>query len=487
MFNLFLIIIFMFSLLMTFTKFLTSKDKIHMVCNILSIIGFSTALIIFSLSFFKKNSSTFHNILLGSNSYSIIPVIDSSTTLISTIAIVLGLLTSIYSFKYMEKDAGIPLYYSLLFLNVTGIIGLASSYDFFTLFVFWELMCTSSYMLVAFRRKVSESIEAGVKYTIMSSVGSVTVLFGLSLIYTVTGTLNFQGVFSALETISLNPLIHVALVFLLVGFGVKTALFPLHTWLPDAYMAAPSSISAFMSGIVTVSGLYAMIRSLSVLGYALDIHFLQVISILSVMNMFFGNIAALLQDDLKRMLAYSSIAHVGYMLIGVSVWTLPGITATLLHLFNHAFIKSVAFFCAGAITIRLGTRKLAEMYGVGRVMPLTASALIVSSLSSIGMPPLNGFISKLYLFLTSMDSGMFWLGLLLVINSAISAGYYLRIIRVLLAPTSKNMETVKEAPIQIIIPIYVGTALTVFFGIYPDPALGLAQSVASYILSLGEG
>lgn len=411
----------------------------------------------------------------------------SSETLISTVALCLGLLTSIYSLKYMEKDAGLPLYYSLLFLNTAGIIGLAFSYDFFTLFVFWELMCISSYMLVAFRKNEPESIEAGIKYTIMSSAGSITILFGLTLIYAVTGTLNFQDVVSALKSIPFNPLIYVAFVFLLAGFGIKTALFPLHTWLPDAYTSAPSSISAFMSGIVTVSGLYAMIRSFSVLGYAVDIPSIWVISFLSILNMFFGNVAALLQDDLKRMLAYSSIAHVGYMLIGVSVWTLPGITASLLHLFNHAFIKSVAFFCAGAIIYRLGTRKLGEMHGVGRVMPLTASALIVSLLSSIGMPPLNGFISKLYLFLASMNSGMFLLGLLLVINSTISAGYYLRIIRILLAPTSKNVETAREAPIQIVAPIYIATALIIFFGVYPDPVFSFAQSAASHILSLGEG
>ncbi|MEM1584317.1 MAG: proton-conducting transporter membrane subunit [Nitrososphaerota archaeon] len=482
-----LIIIFAFSIVMPFIKFIVSTHKIHLACNILSIIGFSSALIIFSLDILEKIRLVLQNILPSSNPYGIISAFDSSEILIFLVAISLGLLTSIYSLKYMERDSGLPIYYSLLFLNVAGILGLASSYDFFTLFVFWELMCVSSYMLVAFRKSESESIEAGIKYTIMSSAGSATILFGLTLIYTVTGTLNFQGVASALKAISFNPLIYVALVFLLVGFGIKTALFPLHTWLPDAYMAAPSSISAFMSGIVTVTGLYAMIRSFSVLSYAVDIHSIWLISVLSVLNMFFGNIAALLQDDLKRMLAYSSIAHVGYMLIGVSVWTLPGITASLLHLFNHAFIKCVSFFCAGAFVYRLGTRKLAEMHGVGRVMPLTTSALIISLLSSIGMPPLNGFISKLYLFLASMNSGMLWLGLSLVINSAISAGYYLRIIRVLMAPKSENMEKMKEAPIQIVVPIYAATVFIIFFGLYPDPVFSLAQSAASHILSLGEG
>jgi len=403
------------------------------------------------------------------------------------VAICLGLLTSIYSFKYMERDSGLPFYYSLLFLNVAGIMGVASSYDFFTLFVFWELMCISSYLLVAFRRSESESIEAGLKYMFMSSTGSITILFGLTLIYAAAGTLNFHGIASSLKTAQLNPLIYIALVFLLIGFGIKAALFPLHTWLPDAYTAAPTSISAFMSGIVTVTGLYAMIRSFSVLRHVIGTHSVWIITILSILNMLFGNIVALLQNDLKRMLAYSSIAHVGYMLAGVSVWTLPGLTASLLHLFNHAFMKSVAFFCAGAITYQLGTRNLTEMYGIGRRMPLLASALVVSLLSLIGMPPLSGFISKLYLFLASLDSGMLWLGLLLVINSAISAGYYLRIIRVLLAPISGGVERAQEAPIHLLIPIYAATALIIVFGIYPDPILSLAQSAASHMMSLGSG
>lgn len=387
----------------------------------------------------------------------------------------------------MERESGLPLYYSLLFLNVAGIMGVASSYDFFTLFVFWELMSISSYMLVAFRKNESEPIEAGLKYMLMSSAGSITILFGLTLIYSIAGTLNFQGVTSALRTIQLNPLIYTALIFLLIGFGIKTALFPLHTWLPDVYTAAPSSISAFMSGIVTVTGLYAMIRSFSILRHVIDIHSIWILIILSAVNMLFGNVVALLQNDLKRMLAYSSIAHVGYMFIGISVWTVPGLTASLLHLFNHAFMKSVAFFCAGTIIYRLGTRNLAEMHGIGRRMPLLASAFIVSLLSLIGMPPLSGFISKLYLFIASVDSGMFWLGLLLVFNSVISAGYYLRIIRVLLAPISRNVERVQEAPIHLLIPIYAATALIILFGVYPDPVLSLTQSAVSHMLSLEGG
>ncbi len=176
------------------------------------------------------------------------------------------------------------------------------------------------------------------------------------------------------------------MILLLIGFGIKIAVFPFHTWLPDVYLAAPSSVSAFMSGIVTVTGLYAMIQAFFVLSYAIDIHSIWVISILSVVNTFFSNITVLLQDDLKRMLAYSSIAHIGYMLIGVSIWTVSSLTASIIHLFNHAFMKSVAFFCAGAITYQLGSGNLNEMYGLGRKMPLAASALIISLLSLIGMP-----------------------------------------------------------------------------------------------------
>ncbi|MEN2974622.1 MAG: NADH-quinone oxidoreductase subunit N [Candidatus Caldarchaeales archaeon] len=474
-----LIIVFAFSFIPLIIRFILPKTTYHLLYNIPTSIGLLSTLVILldllSNGYLLANPNPVPDFL----------VVDRSGVFISLISVILGSFIVTYSLKFMEKDKGLSLYYSLILLNVAGIMGIAFSNDFFTFFIFWELMCVSSYLLVVFRKDYAESVEAGIKYMMMGSFSSVSILFGLTLFYAVTGTLNLYDAATILRNSNPNFLIYISLIFLLVGFGVKTAIFPLHTWLPDTYTAAPQPISAFLSGIVTVTGLYAIIRTFSILSHVIDTSFFLALSIFSVVNMFFGNIVALLQDDLRKIMAYSSIAHIGYMLIGVSLWSWSGIASSLIHLFNHAFMKSLAFLCIGVFTYRLGASKLEYVKGVGRRMPLTSIAFIISLLSLIGMPPLNGFISKLYIFIASVESGAFWLGLLLVINSSISAGYYLRVIRVLLSPTSTDTGKITEAPIQLLIPIYAATIIIILFGLWPDPILELARSAASAILGFG--
>lgn len=475
------IIIFAFSLIPPLMKLILPRKTNHLLYNVPTSIGLLFTLVIL-LDLLRNRYNP-----ASANSAHEVLVIDSPGILISLTAVILGSIVVTYSLKFIEKDKGLSLYYPLLLLNIAGIMGVAYSNDFFTFFIFWELMCVSSYLLLVFKKDYAESIEACVKYMIMSSFGSVSILFGLALFYALAGTLSFHDIANTLRVSNVNALIYIALIFLLIGFGVKTAIFPLHTWLPDTYTAASPPISAFLSGIVTVTGLYAIMRTFSLIGHIINIQFFWVLSIISAVNMFFGNIVALLQDDLRKIMAYSSIAHVGYMLIGISVWGWMGVTSSFIHLFNHAFMKSLAFLCIGALIHQLGTGKLENVKGVGRKMPLTSVAFIISLLSLIGMPPLNGFVSKLYLFIASVESGAFWLGLLLIINSSISAGYYLRIVKFLLSPTSINTEKITEAPIQLLVPIYVATMIIIISGIWPDPILKLAQDAASVMLSFRGG
>jgi formate hydrogenlyase subunit 3/multisubunit Na+/H+ antiporter MnhD subunit len=201
-----------------------------------------------------------------------------------------------------------------------------------------------------------------------------------------------------------------------------------------------------------------------------------------------GNVMALLQNDVKRLLAYSSIGHMGYMLVGLALATQLGLTGTLLHIFNHALMKGAAFLCAGAIIYRLETRNLNEMSGVGRKMPITAIFFAVSLFALMGMPPLNGFISELTLITATMQSNVGWLGVAIILNSILSSAYYLRVLRVLIQPNlSEASQKAKEAPVLMLIPIGVMTALIIFFGIYPGPVIKLAQQAASALLSGGVG
>jgi proton-translocating NADH-quinone oxidoreductase chain N len=309
----------------------------------------------------------------------------------------------------------------------------------------------------------------------------------MSFLYGLAGTLNFQELTTALSG-SPTVWLYIAFLFVLIGFGVKTAIIPLHTWLPDAHSAAPTPISALLSGVVIETGLYALLRTFFSAFLSIQTEWFGIIAILSILTMTLGNLMALLQNDLKRLLAYSSIAHMGYMLVGLAVATQIGVTGTLLHVFNHALMKGAAFLCAGTIIYRLETRNLNEMSGVGRKMPITAIFFGISLFALIGMPPLNGFISELTLLTATMQSNVGWLGAAIVLNSILSSAYYLRVLRTLIQPNlSEVAQKAKEAPALMLIPIGVMVALIIVFGVYPEPVIRFAQQAATAILPSGVG
>jgi len=409
--------------------------------------------------------------------------VDALGIFMATAFTVLGIAATTYSIKYMEKDSGTIIYYTLLMAMISGLTGVVFAGDLFTLYVFWELMSIASYVLVAFRKEEWEPVEAGFKYLVMSAAASATILFGLSLLYGMAGTLNFEGLATTLGSSSPNSWMYVAALFILVGFGVKTAVFPLHTWLPDAHSAAPTPVSALLSGIVIETGVYALTRTFFTALASTETHLFILLASLSVLTMFVGNVTALLQNDLKRLLAYSSIGQVGYILAGVAVGTELGLTGAVAHIFNHALMKGTAFLCAGAVIYKLGSRQLDEMSGIGRKMPVTAAIFAISLFALIGMPPLNGFASELTLFTAAVQADASWLGIALILNSVISAAYYLRVLRTLLEPvSSEKVEKMKEAPLLMLLPMCALAVLIVIFGIWPDQLLRFAQQAASSLL-----
>ena len=413
-------------------------------------------------------------------------IIDVPGSLMTLLALVLGLFAAIYSMRFMEKDPGTPLYYSLLMAMITGIIGASYSGDLFTLFIFWELMCVTSYVLVGFRKDLKESVEAAIKYMLMSGVGSATILFGMSLLYGLTGTLNLPRIALSLKAGEGGLWLYASLGMLITGFGIKAAIVPLHVWVPDAYTAAPSPISAVIAGASTELAVFVICKLLFFIFPAIKVSWMEFFAAFATLNMILGNIAGLLQNDVKRMLAYSSVAHIGYIFIGIAAGTKLGLTAALLHIFNHGLMKALAFLCIGAIIYRIGARNLGDLAGVGRKMPITSTAFTIAVLGLIGMPPLNGFISKLILFMSCLDSGMLWLGILLIIFSAVSTGYYIRILKALIAaPKNEKLDDVKEAPILILIPICCLVFLVVLLGVWPDPILKFAEESSSWLMEVG--
>jgi F420H2 dehydrogenase subunit N len=441
----------------------------------------------FALYSLYLNMASQNSIYVPSNSlFAAFLKIDMLCIFTVSIFLVLGLAATIYSITYIEKCTTAPIYYTLILAMISGMVGVVFSGDLFSLFVFWELMSISSYALVAFFKERQTSIEAGFKFLVMGAAGSATALFGISLLYGMTGTLSFEGLATSFSGVTASPWLYIAAIFILVGFGVKTAIVPLHTWLPDAYSSAPSPVSAMLSGIVIGPGIYVLARTFFSAFLSIQTQWSVIFAILSLITMVVGNITALVQTDLKRMLAYSSIAQIGYMLVGIAVGTQTGLTGTFLQFYNHALMKGAAFLCAGAIIYRSAARELPEMIGVGRKMPITALAFSISLFALIGMPPFNGFISELTLVTSTIQVNLTWLGIALILNSIISAGYYLRIVFTLIqTPVSERIQKVKETPILMLAPICALAVLVVFFGIYPDPLIQFAQHSVGSLMHVG--
>lgn len=483
MFPLTLVSLFFFVVTTPFVGWLFSKRGKQNWCGVYAIAG----LIVSGIALYNLYSQ----VLNGSTVSDLQSVFDAGFRIdmlgvfMASIFIGLGVAVIVYSVKYMEDDTGTPLFYTLLLAMISGMVGVAFAGDLFTLFVFWELMSISSYVLVAFRKNEWEPIEAGLKYLIMSAAGSATLLLGLSLLYGMTGTLNFGALATAFGSGGSNAWLFLAAMFILAGFGVKAAIVPLHTWLPDAHSAAPTPISAMLSGVVIETGVYALCRTFLTAFLPLQAQWTPILAVLSIVTMTLGNLTALLQKDIKRLLAYSSIGHVGYMLVGLAVGTQIGLTGTMLHILNHALMKGTAFLCAGAIIYRTGTRQLADMEGIGRKMPVTAIVFAISLFALIGMPPLTGFWSELTLFTSAVEANMAWLGIAIVLNSILSAAYYLQVIRTLIKPaTSEILEKVKEAPIVMLLPICAMVVLIVLLGIFPNLTLEFARRAAESLFSV---
>ena len=405
--------------------------------------------------------------------------VDGLSVFMMAIFVAMGFLITVYSLKYMDRDTGLSLYYTLLLAMITGMLGVVSAGDFFTLFVFWELMCISSYALVAFRKRLWEPVEAAFKYLVISSAGNATILYGMSILYGLTGTLNFARLSVIMRSVTADVWGYVGLAFILIGFGVEASVFPLHMWLPDAHPAAPSSISALLSGIVIKAGAYGIIRTLFTVFPPQVFSWRIILALFAALTMTYGNLTALLQKDIKRLLAYSSIAQMGYVLFAVSTATEYGLTAGLMHIMNHALMKGLLFLCAGAFIYRAGTRNLDGLKGIGHKMPLTAVPFMIAALSISGVPPLNGFVSEFMIVYAGVNAGMLVFTIITLINIVLGFVYYLRLIKLIVWSTpSEDLKKVKESPILMLVPMMLMTLLCIVIGLYPAPFIEAANKAA---------
>jgi multicomponent Na+:H+ antiporter subunit D len=335
--------------------------------------------------------------------------------------------------------------------------GVVLTGDLFNLYVFLEIATIASYALVAFGCE-SEELEASFKYAILGSVASVMILFAIIMLYGLTGTLNLAHMAQLFA--HSTPLHKQGLTFCLalfiMGFGVKAALVPFHAWLPDAHPSAPAPISAMLSGVLIKSiGFYALIRIIfNVFGFTPHLSF--ILTTLGAISMIVGVYLAIGQWDFKRLLAYHSISQMGYVFLGIGLGTPLGILGGLFHLINHATFKSLLFLNSGAIEYSTGTRQLKEMGGLSKVMPQTAVSATAASLSIAGIPPFNGFWSKLFIILAAIAGGHYVLATLAVIVSIITLASFLKVQKfAFFGPLPLSLQEVKEAPFSMVLPMLI--------------------------------
>ena len=404
--------------------------------------------------------------------------------------LIVALFTTVGSFNYMRKHNSPAVYYSLILLATIGMVLVAYSTDLVMLFVAWELMSLPTYILVGFMKKNPSSNEAALKYFLFGALSSAIIVYGISIAYGLTGSTNIGEVIQGYSTLdpSFLPLALLSVGMFIAGFGFKMGLVPFHQWLPDTYEGAPPPIAALLAAGTKKVGFAAAIRIIVLGMVVLNLDWTLALGVLAVMTMTIGNIAAIMQKNLTRMLAYSSIAHAGYILIGLAVapYSSLGLQGSLYHILNHAVMKGMAFIAIAGIVTTLAVTNLDKLQGLGRRMPITALALVISLFALAGVPPLAGFWSKLMLFGSALDAGSVvwwapWLAIAGVLNSALSLAYYAWITRKMYFEGERE-KRVKE-PKSIIAIMIFSMIFLIGFGVYLEPVMQFVE-FATPVLSL---
>ena len=416
---------------------------------------------------------------------------DTFGGLFAIAVLIVAIMTTVGSFNFMRKQSHTAVYYSLILLSSIGMVLVAYSTDLVMLFVAWELMSIPTYVLVGFLKKDPSSNEAALKYFLFGALASAIIIFGISIAYGLTGSTNIGEViqgFSALDS-QMIPLALLAVAMFIAGFGFKMGLVPFHMWLPDTYEGSPPTIAALLAAGTKKVGFAAALRIIVMGTVVLNLDWTFALGVIAVMTMTIGNIAAVMQKNLARMLAYSSIGHAGYILIGLAVapFSPMGIQGSLFHVLNHAVMKGAAFIAVAGIVTTLAITNVDKLKGLARKMPITSLGLVVCLLALAGVPPLNGFWSKLVLFGAALDAGVVaswapWLAVAGVLNSALSLAYYGWLIRKMYFEGEQE-KRVKE-PKSIIAVMIFSIIFIVTIGVYPEPILQFTESAVPTLTAI---
>jgi len=424
--------------------------------------------------------------------WGIVFVVDSLNAFMLLIVSGIGAVVMLFAPKSVKRELGTDrayLFYTAYLLCLAGLLGVAITGDAFNLFVFLEISSLSTYILISLGND-RRALYAAYQYLILGTIGATFYLIGVGLLYQVTGTLNMADLASRLGGVEGLRGVRVALAFLTVGISLKLALFPLHLWLPNAYTYSPSVVSAFLAATATKVAIYVLLRIFfSVFGEEFSFGAMplgHILMTLAILAMFTASTVAIFQNNVKRMLAYSSVAQIGYMILGIGMASVAGVQAGILHLFNHALMKGGLFLAMGCVAYRVGSTRLRDIDGLGRLMPWTAAAFVAGGLGLIGVPLTAGFVSKWYLVTAALDKGSWAVALLIVLSSLLAVVYVWRVVERMYFRPAAAEAVRQEAPLSLLLPAWILIGANIYFGIDAEMSVTVARRAAETLMGVGQ-
>lgn len=422
--------------------------------------------------------------------------VDSLSIFLALIITVASLLSVIYSLKYMSKDNGLEKYYVLFLLLTSSMIGFVFTGDLFNMYVMLEIMTFSAIALTAFRNYKDKSVEAAFKYIVTGSLGSSLILLGTALIYMETKTLNIAEITAVIRGSSdFTPVMVLAFSTIIVGYAVKAFMVPCHTWPTDAHMAAPSSISMILSGVMSKTGVYGIIRLVFILfGLSSNKYVGLLILLWGIITMVIGVSMALLQHDFKRLLAFHSVSQIGYIITALGIAVLESgsvrvvaMTGSLYHMVNHALFKGLLFLTAGAVLYVTGTTDLDKLSGLGKRMPFTMAMFLIGAAAISGIPPFNGFASKWIIYEAGLTGSYGLVSVIAVVVSALTLASFIKVGHsAFFGPLREGHKKIIDVPFTMKIPMAILAVGTLIFGVFPQYIINkLLMPVVKSIMNVG--
>ena len=415
--------------------------------------------------------------------------VDALNAFVLVLITLISTIVAPYAYKSVGNE--IPkehhtLFYAAYLLCVTGLMGVVITGDVFNVFVFLEISSLASYVLISLgSHRDKRALTSAFNYLIIGTIGATFFVIGIGLLYMVTGTLNMIDMAGLLEGKSSSSTVRSAFAFIIVGVGLKLAIYPLHIWLPKAYTFAPSFITAFLAATATKVAIYILLRFMFTIFRPSFLEELNVLNFvilpLSIAAMIIASMIAIFQKDFKGLLAYSSIAQVGYILLGISIMSESGLTAAIIHLFDHGITKVALFMVAGAYVIKRGGSLLTNLQGAGFTMPWTSAATVVGCLSLIGVPGTAGFISKWILVEAAIENGKWPLAIVIIFSSLLAVVYCGRLIETLYFKNGNDETVVNEAPLTMLISIWIASLACIYFGLSTDITISVSDLAAKML------